>query len=38
MPGLGPAVEDCRATYEQLTANGVEFLQPPEERPHGSRR
>ncbi|WP_181780187.1 VOC family protein [Pseudonocardia pini] len=35
---LGAAVlatADCRATYEQLRERGVEFLQPPAERPYG---
>jgi catechol 2,3-dioxygenase-like lactoylglutathione lyase family enzyme len=27
--------DDCRATYEELTARGVEFNEPPEERPYG---
>ena len=27
--------EDCRAEYEQLKAHGVEFVEPPEERPYG---
>jgi len=27
--------DDCRATYEELTARGVEFVQPPEDRPYG---
>lgn len=35
MNGLGMAVDDCRKTYEELTAKGVEFLQKPEERPYG---
>lgn len=35
LPGLGLAVDDCRATYEELCAKGVEFLQTPEERPYG---
>ena len=35
LPGIGLAVDDCRATYEQLKAKGVEFLQAPEERPYG---
>lgn len=26
---------DCRTTYEELTAKGVEFLKPPEERFYG---
>jgi predicted enzyme related to lactoylglutathione lyase len=27
--------DDCQAVYEELTARGVEFVQPPEERPYG---
>jgi uncharacterized glyoxalase superfamily protein PhnB len=27
--------EDCRAEYEQLKSRGVEFTEPPEERPYG---
>ncbi len=34
-PGLGLQVDDCRATFEQLSAKGVEFLQEPSERPYG---
>ncbi|EHB57717.1 Glyoxalase/bleomycin resistance protein/dioxygenase [Mycolicibacterium rhodesiae JS60] len=30
-----PLSDDCCATYEQLKAKGVEFLQAPEERPYG---
>lgn len=26
---------DCRATYEELKAKGVEFIAPPEDRPYG---
>jgi predicted enzyme related to lactoylglutathione lyase len=26
---------DCRASYEELRGRGVEFVQPPEERPYG---
>ena len=29
------STDDCRATYEELTSRGVEFVQPPEERPYG---
>lgn len=36
MHGLGLTVDDCRATYEELSAKGVEFLQPPSERPYGT--
>jgi catechol 2,3-dioxygenase-like lactoylglutathione lyase family enzyme len=31
-------VPDCRATYEELRARGVEFLTPPTEPPWGGRR
>jgi uncharacterized glyoxalase superfamily protein PhnB len=27
--------DDCRAAYEELSARGVEFHEPPEERPYG---
>ena len=27
--------EDCRASYEELKARGVEFTEAPEERPYG---
>lgn len=27
--------DDCRADYEELSARGVEFVEPPEERPYG---
>jgi len=27
--------DDCRASYEQLKARGVEFTEEPEERPYG---
>lgn len=35
MPGVGLNVDDCRATYAELVAKGVEFIQPPEDRPYG---
>jgi catechol 2,3-dioxygenase-like lactoylglutathione lyase family enzyme len=35
MFGIGVNVDDCRKTYEDLQAKGVEFVQPPEERPYG---
>jgi catechol 2,3-dioxygenase-like lactoylglutathione lyase family enzyme len=35
MGGLGLRVDDCRKTYEELTAKGVEFIQLPEDRPYG---
>jgi uncharacterized glyoxalase superfamily protein PhnB len=27
--------DDCRASYEELKARGVEFTEPPEDRPYG---
>jgi predicted enzyme related to lactoylglutathione lyase len=27
--------DDCRASYEELAARGVEFTEGPEERPYG---
>jgi len=27
--------DDCRATYEELKAKGVEFIAPPNDRPYG---
>ncbi|WP_343466715.1 VOC family protein [Rhodococcus aetherivorans] len=35
MGGLGLRTTDCRKTYEEFTAKGVEFTQPPSERPYG---
>jgi catechol 2,3-dioxygenase-like lactoylglutathione lyase family enzyme len=35
---LGPGVlntDDCRATYAELSAQGVNFLSEPQERPYG---
>src|SRR4249919_2595770 len=35
---LGPGVmstDDCRKTYEELSAKGVEFVQEPADRPYG---
>jgi predicted enzyme related to lactoylglutathione lyase len=29
------ATDDCQASYEELSARGVEFTEPPEERPYG---
>lgn len=31
----GLRTEDCQATYDELVAKGVEFIQPPAERPYG---
>ena len=36
MHGLGLNVDDCRRTYEELRAKGVEFLQEPSARPYGT--
>ena len=27
--------DDCRASYEELKSRGIEFTEPPEERPYG---
>jgi len=27
--------DDVQAAYEELTARGIEFVEPPEERPYG---
>jgi catechol 2,3-dioxygenase-like lactoylglutathione lyase family enzyme len=35
MHALGMAVDDCRTTFEDLKAKGVEFLQEPSDRPYG---
>jgi len=35
MGGLGLNVDDCRKTYEELSAKGVTFLQEPSDRPYG---
>ncbi|MEJ0064354.1 MAG: VOC family protein [Caulobacteraceae bacterium] len=32
MPPLVLSVADCRAAYQRMSASGVEFTQPPEER------
>jgi predicted enzyme related to lactoylglutathione lyase len=29
------ATDDCRATFEELSLKGVEFLQEPADRPYG---
>jgi len=29
------ATDDCQASYEELRSRGVEFTEPPEERPYG---
>jgi catechol 2,3-dioxygenase-like lactoylglutathione lyase family enzyme len=35
MGGVGLHVDDCRKTFEELSAKGVTFLQEPEDRPYG---
>jgi catechol 2,3-dioxygenase-like lactoylglutathione lyase family enzyme len=35
MGGLGLCVDDCRKTYQELSAQGVVFLQEPADRPYG---
>ena len=35
MHALGMAVDDCRKTFEELSAKGVEFIQEPSDRPYG---
>jgi catechol 2,3-dioxygenase-like lactoylglutathione lyase family enzyme len=35
MGGLGLRVDDCRKTFQELSAKGVTFLQEPSERPYG---
>ena len=34
-PGLGFQVDDCRQTYTELSAKGVEFVMEPADRPYG---
>ena len=33
--GLGLSTDDCRKAYEELSAQGVDFVQPPSDRPYG---
>ena len=35
MGGFGLATDDCHQTYDELMAKGVEFVQPPSDRPYG---
>jgi catechol 2,3-dioxygenase-like lactoylglutathione lyase family enzyme len=35
MGGFGLRTDDCQKTYEELSAHGVEFPQPPAKRPYG---
>jgi predicted enzyme related to lactoylglutathione lyase len=33
--GIFLTTDDCQASYEELKARGVDFTEPPEERPYG---
>jgi catechol 2,3-dioxygenase-like lactoylglutathione lyase family enzyme len=33
--GFGIATDDCRKTFAELTAKGVEYIQEPSDRPYG---
>ncbi|MBF6211426.1 VOC family protein [Nocardia puris] len=33
---LGLSTDDCQKAYEELSAKGVEFIQPPSQRPYGT--
>lgn len=35
LPGVGLHVDDCRKTFQELSAKGVVFLQEPADRPYG---
>jgi catechol 2,3-dioxygenase-like lactoylglutathione lyase family enzyme len=35
MGGFGLNTDDCQKTYKELSAQGIEFTQPPSERPYG---
>jgi catechol 2,3-dioxygenase-like lactoylglutathione lyase family enzyme len=35
LPAVGVGTDDCRKTHAELTARGVEFIQPPADRPYG---
>ena len=35
MGGLGLRVDDCKRTFEELSAKGVTFIQEPSDRPYG---
>jgi catechol 2,3-dioxygenase-like lactoylglutathione lyase family enzyme len=35
MHGFGIATDDCRKTFADLVANGVEYIQEPSDRPYG---
>jgi len=35
MGGFGLTTDDCHKDYEELSAKGVDFVQPPADRPYG---
>jgi len=35
MGGIGLQTDDAKLTFEELSAKGVDFVQPPSERPYG---
>lgn len=35
MHGFGVRTDDCRKTFDELVAKGVEYIQQPSERPYG---
>jgi catechol 2,3-dioxygenase-like lactoylglutathione lyase family enzyme len=35
MGGVGLQTDDCKKTFEELSAKGVDFVQPPSDRPYG---
>jgi len=35
MHGFGIATDDCRKTFDELVAKGVEYIQEPSDRPYG---
>jgi len=35
MGGVGLQTDSCKKTFEELSAKGVDFVQPPSERPYG---
>ncbi len=35
MGGVGLQTDDCQKTYDELSAKGIDFVQPPAQRPYG---
>ena len=35
MGGFGLSTDNCQNAYEQLSGQGIEFVQPPSKRPYG---